>query len=65
MSITRALGFRASATTAGLKPSGKPDLALIVCDPIVPAGFRAGGGTIDQRASSAAVFTQNAVVGAR
>lgn len=64
MSITRALGFRAAATTAGLKPSGKPDLALIVCDPIVPAGFRAGGGTIDQRASSAAVFTQNSVVGA-
>lgn len=50
MSITRPLGFRAAATTAGIKASGKSDLALIVCD--------------GARRSSAAVFTQNAVVGA-
>jgi glutamate N-acetyltransferase/amino-acid N-acetyltransferase len=55
LSITRPLGFRASATTAGIKPSGKPDLALIVCDDAPHAG---------SRRSAAAVFTRNAVVGA-
>ena len=30
MSVTRAAGFRASGVTAGLKPSGRPDLALVV-----------------------------------
>jgi glutamate N-acetyltransferase/amino-acid N-acetyltransferase len=55
MSVTRPLGFRASATTAGIKPSGKSDLALIVCDD--------GAATASRRAS-AAVFTKNAVVGA-
>lgn len=64
MSITRPIGFRAAATTAGLKPSGKPDLALIVCDPMTPAELRAHGRPIEARSSSAAVFTQNAVVGA-
>jgi glutamate N-acetyltransferase/amino-acid N-acetyltransferase len=39
-------GFRFGAATAGLKPSGKPDLALIVAD---------------QPASAAAVFTANRV----
>lgn len=60
MSITRPLGFRASATTAGIKPSGKSDLALIVCDPSSPTPADAGL----SRHSAAAVFTQNAVVGA-
>jgi glutamate N-acetyltransferase/amino-acid N-acetyltransferase len=32
MSITVPAGFRASGVTAGLKPSGKPDLAVIVND---------------------------------
>ncbi|MDR2508795.1 MAG: bifunctional glutamate N-acetyltransferase/amino-acid acetyltransferase ArgJ [Candidatus Ancillula sp.] len=32
MSVTYADGFRAAGITAGLKPSGKPDLALIVND---------------------------------
>ncbi len=53
MSITHPMGFRAAATTAGLKKSGKPDLALIVCDTPDVA-----------RRSSAAVFTRNTVVGA-
>ncbi len=43
------LGFQWSATTAGLKASGKPDLALAVC----PTG-----------ASAAALFTSNQVVAA-
>lgn len=51
MSITRPMGFRAAAATAGIKPSGKSDLALIVCDE-------------SPRRSAAAVFTKNAVVGA-
>lgn len=42
-------GFRWSAVTAGLKASGKPDVALAVCD---------GGG------SAAALFTSNQVVAA-
>jgi glutamate N-acetyltransferase / amino-acid N-acetyltransferase len=32
MSITFPGGFRASGITAGLKPSGKPDLAVVVND---------------------------------
>lgn len=58
MSITRPLGFRTSATTAGIKPSGKPDLALIVCDEVGPRT------AIEPRRTAAAVFTRNAVVGA-
>lgn len=62
MAVTRALGFRAAAATAGLKKSGKADLALIVCDP--PNGAGAKGHRIEPRHSAAAVFTRNAVVGA-
>jgi glutamate N-acetyltransferase/amino-acid N-acetyltransferase len=43
------LGFRWSATTAGIKASGKPDLALAVCD---------------TTANAAAMFTSNQVVAA-
>ena len=32
MSVTAARGFRAAGVTAGLKPSGLPDLALVVSD---------------------------------
>lgn len=32
MSVTSAAGFRAAGVTAGLKPSGRPDLALVVND---------------------------------
>lgn len=53
MSVTLPLGFRAAAATAGIKPSGKPDLALIVRD-AVPGCAPA----------SAASFTRNAIVGA-
>jgi glutamate N-acetyltransferase / amino-acid N-acetyltransferase len=48
-SITSPKGFRASGTTAGIKLSGKPDMALIVSD--VPT-------------ACAAVFTQNLVAAA-
>ncbi|MPV51169.1 bifunctional glutamate N-acetyltransferase/amino-acid acetyltransferase ArgJ [Pseudactinotalea sp. HY158] len=50
MSITAPRGFRATGVTAGLKPSGKSDLALVVNDG--PDSVAAG------------VFTTNRVVGA-
>ncbi|HEX6230130.1 MAG TPA: bifunctional glutamate N-acetyltransferase/amino-acid acetyltransferase ArgJ [Actinomycetota bacterium] len=34
MSVTFARGFRASGSTAGMKPSGRPDLALLVADQV-------------------------------
>lgn len=66
MSVTRPLGFAAAATSAGIKPSGKPDMCLIVCeDADARAGPGRGGRTpIHPRRSAAAVFTSNAVVGA-
>ena len=50
MTVTRPAGFRASGVTAGLKASGRPDVALVVND-----------GPLDV---AAAVFTSNRVVGA-
>jgi glutamate N-acetyltransferase/amino-acid N-acetyltransferase len=46
--VTAAAGFRAAATTAGIKPSGKPDMALVVND--------------GPEYTAAAVFTRNRVV---
>lgn len=51
MSVTFPLGFKVAAGTAGLKPSGKSDLMLIVRDPSAASAF-------------AAVFTANQIVGA-
>nr|WP_245858976.1 bifunctional glutamate N-acetyltransferase/amino-acid acetyltransferase ArgJ [Luteimicrobium subarcticum] len=48
--MTLPAGFRASGVTAGLKPSGKPDMALVVNDGPLQVGT--------------AVFTSNRVVGA-
>ena len=50
MSVTAPKGFRAAGVTAGLKPSGKPDLALVVND--------------GPSAAAAGVFTRNRVVAA-
>ncbi|CAO5180146.1 Glutamate N-acetyltransferase / Amino-acid acetyltransferase [Frankia sp. AiPs1] len=47
MSVTAPRGFRAAGVVAGLKPSGKPDVALVVND-----------GPVD---AAAAVFTRNRV----
>lgn len=47
MSVTAAQGFRAGGVTAGLKPSGRPDLALVVND--------------GPSRAAAAVFTSNRV----
>jgi glutamate N-acetyltransferase/amino-acid N-acetyltransferase len=54
VSVTRPLGFRAAAGIAGLKPSGRPDLALILRDAPPPGAI----------AGAAACFTKNAIVGA-
>lgn len=48
--VTAPAGFRAAGVTAGLKPSGRPDLALVVNDGPLTAG--------------AAVFTSNRVAAA-
>jgi len=48
LGVTAAKGFRAGAATCGIKTSGKPDLAVLVCE---------------VEAAAAAVFTQNRVVG--
>jgi glutamate N-acetyltransferase/amino-acid N-acetyltransferase len=45
MSVTKARGFRAAGITAGLKPSGKPDVALVIND--------------GPSSAAAAVFTSN------
>ncbi|TNU77214.1 bifunctional glutamate N-acetyltransferase/amino-acid acetyltransferase ArgJ [Miniimonas arenae] len=50
MTVTAPAGFRAAGVTAGLKPSGRPDLALVVNDG--PLAVAAG------------VFTSNRVVAA-
>ncbi|WP_315914665.1 bifunctional glutamate N-acetyltransferase/amino-acid acetyltransferase ArgJ [Arthrobacter sp. lap29] len=50
MSVTTPLGFRASGVTAGLKVSGKPDLALVIND--------------GPEHAAAAVFTSNRVAAA-
>lgn len=46
--VTAAAGFRAAATTAGIKPSGNPDMALVVND--------------GPEYTATAVFTRNRVV---
>lgn len=48
LGVTAAAGFRAAATTAGIKPSGNPDMALVVND--------------GPEYTAAAVFTRNRVV---
>ncbi len=50
MSVTAPRGFRAAGITAGLKPSGRPDLALVVND--------------GPLAAAAGVFTRNRIVAA-
>jgi glutamate N-acetyltransferase / amino-acid N-acetyltransferase len=49
VSVTFARGFRASSVTAGLKPSGRPDLALLVGD---------------EGTTAAGLFTTNSVAAA-
>jgi glutamate N-acetyltransferase / amino-acid N-acetyltransferase len=59
MSVTSALGFRASGITAGIKASGNPDLALVVNDG--PA-FHAAGVFTSNRVKAAPVLWSQQVL---
>lgn len=59
--VTAAAGFRAAGVTAGLKPSGKPDLALVVNEGPIRA---AAGVTTANRVCAAPVqWTRQALAG--
>lgn len=56
MAITRPIGFRVSTCRAQIKPSGRPDFCVLVCDPPTEGGL--------SRFASAGAFTNSSVVGA-
>ena len=60
MSVTAANGFRASGVVAGLKSSGKPDLALVVND---GPSFAAAAVFTSNRVQAAPVVWSRQVVG--
>ncbi|MHB1288653.1 bifunctional glutamate N-acetyltransferase/amino-acid acetyltransferase ArgJ [Georgenia sp.] len=59
MSITAPVGFRAAGVTAGLKPSGRPDLALVVNDG--PDHVAAGVFTSNRVVAAPVVWSRTAV----
>jgi glutamate N-acetyltransferase / amino-acid N-acetyltransferase len=59
VSVTAAGGFRASGVTAGLKPSGLPDVALVVND---GPGFAAAGVFTTNRVQAAPVLWSRQVL---
>ena len=59
MSVTAARGFRAAGVTAGLKASGKPDLALVVNDG--PQFVAAGVFTSNRFAAAPVLWSQQVV----
>lgn len=59
MSVTAAAGFRASGVTAGLKASGKPDVALVVSDG--PEYTAAGVFTTNRVVAAPVVWTRQAI----
>jgi glutamate N-acetyltransferase/amino-acid N-acetyltransferase len=59
--VTAAAGFRAGGVAAGLKPSGRPDLALVVSD--VPAAAAATITTNRVRAAPCVVTARNVADG--
>lgn len=59
MSVTAAAGFRAAGVTAGLKASGKPDLALVVSDG--PEYTAAGVFTTNRVVAAPVVWTRQAI----
>ncbi len=60
MSITTPKGFRAGGVSAGLKPSGNPDVALVINDGPVFAG--AGVFTTNRVKAAPVTWSQNAVL---
>ena len=63
MSVTGPKGFRAAATTAGLKDSGRPDLALVVNDG--PLDAAAGVFTANRVKAAPVMWTQQVLTGGR
>ena len=61
MSVTAAKGFRAAGIRAGLKPSGSPDLALVVNDG--PLDVAAGVFTTNRFIAAPAVWSREVVAG--
>jgi len=59
MSVTSPTGFRAAGVTAGLKPSGRPDLALVVNDG--PLQVAAGVFTGNRVVAAPVVWSRQAV----
>lgn len=59
MSVTVPAGFRAAGVTAGLKPSGKPDVALVVNDG--PLQVAAGVFTSNRIVAAPVVWSRQAV----
>ena len=63
MSVTAPKGFRASAVAADIKPSGKPDVALVVNDG--PLYAAAGVFTTNRFPAAPVVWTRQVVAGGR
>ncbi len=63
MSVTGPKGFRASAVAAGIKPSGKPDVALVVNDG--PRYDAAGVFTANRFPAAPVLWTRQVVAGGR
>ena len=61
MSVTAAMGFRAAGVAAGLKSSGKPDLALIVNDG--PSSAAAAVFTANRCKANPVLWSQEAIKG--
>ncbi|MDQ1680112.1 MAG: glutamate N-acetyltransferase / amino-acid N-acetyltransferase, partial [Frankiaceae bacterium] len=63
MSVTAPRGFRASAVVAGIKPSGKPDVALVVNDG--PRYDAAGVFTANRFPAAPVLWSRQVVAGGR
>ena len=61
MSVTAAKGFRAAGVVAGLKPSGSPDLALVVNDG--PLDVAAGVFTTNRFTAAPVVWSRGVIAG--
>ena len=63
MSVTAAEGFRAAGVRAGLKASGRPDLALVVNDG--PLDVAAGVFTTNRIVSAPVIWSRGVIAGER
>ena len=63
MSVTAARGFRAAGVTAGLKPSGAPDVAVVVNDG--PSRAAAGVFTANRVAAAPVLWSRQVLTDGR